>query len=498
MDDSEVKKAKIKVVDIIKKLDKKAPTPEPAVEKQPEKTVGESAARQIQKDKKGAPQRKTDNLERLFERIDRKEREVLGKNVSQQMVEKEIPHLREDSIHIPMPPRLPQLAPKTKKRWRMIVVWLAVFILLGLGAYGAWAYLPKSDIKISVKKFRWDYDNPVNLSSKLTDVDINTRQIPIAIFSQKKNTNFIYPASGKKYIERKAGGNIVIYNAYSTDQQVLVSGTRFKSPDGKIFKLVDRVVVSGAKVAEGKVAASSIEAQVAADKAGEPYNIGVVSRFTIPGFEGTPKYDKFYAESKTPIAGGFIGEAAYPTDSDIKNAKDAAEKSLKNSIEAFIISQIPGNEFKIIDTSGQFKILKENVNSVTDEGGNFSVFVEGEFSMAAFKKSQMLSFMTQMAKQVLNTPLNIILKEDDYSINYGDVSIDPKTKNTELPVKFSGVFWESLDVGSFRQKIAGKSEAELKSIIYSYPNIEKADFSFWPFWASKVPVNQKRVNITVN
>jgi len=501
MEDPEIKKVKIKVVDIIKKLDKSAPTFDLIVEKKEEEkneeVVAQGKPSQRQQEKKEKPQKKNNDLEKLFERIDRKEREVLGKNVSQKTIEREIPHLREDSIQISLPPRLSQTLPKKKRRFA-IVIWATIFVLLGLGAYGAWAYLPKSDIKIEIKKFRWDYDNPINLSSKLTDVDINTRQIPIAIFSQKKNTNFTYQASGKKYIERKANGGIIIFNAYSTDQQILISGTRFKSPDGKIFKLTDRVVVPGARVDNGQVIPASVEAQVVAEKAGEPYNIGAVSRFSIPGFEGTVKYDKFYAQSKTPISGGFIGEAAYPTDSDIKSAKDGAEKTLRGAIEAFIISQISSEEFKIIDSSKQFNISKETINVNTDENGNFSVYVEGDLSLAAFKKSQMLGFLTQTAKQVINTPLNIVLKKDDYSINYGSVAVDPKTKVMTLPVKFSGVFWQPLDVGVFKEKILGKSEADLKTIIYSYSNIEKADFSFWPFWVLKVPTDQNRVNITIN
>lgn len=513
MDDSDVKKAKVKVVDIIKKLDVKGSVSAPVSIKQAEKKAEKKTAVKNGKiisplswaESRGEgseePKNKNNDLEKLFEKIDRKEQEVLGRKVSPQMIEKEIPHLRQDSINISLPPRLPEMKFNPRKKW-VVMVWVLGIVVLGFGAYGAFAYLPKADIKISIKKLSWPtegyYDNPVILSSKLTDIDLNSRQIPVAIFSQRKNINFPFPATGKKYVERKASGDITIYNNFSTEQQILVSGTRFKAPDGKIFKLLDRITVPGARVENGQVVAASIEAQVAAEKPGEAYNIGMVSKFTIPGFEGTLKFDKFYAESKSPIASGFVGQTAYPTDADIKNAKGEAEKNLKNGIEVFIISQIPSDEFKLIDSSKPFNILKETVNTDTDENGNFYVFVDGEMSMTAFKKAHMINFLIQMAKQVLITPLQIILKEDEYSISYGNVQIDPKTKIMTLPVKFKGIFWEPLDVNSFRQKISGKSEAELKSLIYSYPNIEKADFSFWPFWVSKIPLNQGRVNIIVN
>ncbi|MEK7566276.1 MAG: hypothetical protein AAB494_01215 [Patescibacteria group bacterium] len=513
MDDSDVKKAKVKVVDIIKKLDVKGLVSEPVsikqAEKKPVKKPEEKTT--VKSGKIISPlswaesrgeggeelKNKNNDLEKLFEKIDRKEQEVLGRKASPQMIEKEIPHLRQDSINISLPPRLPEMKFNPRKKW-VSITWILGAVVLGFGVYGAYAYLPKADIKISIKKFPWEYDNPMTLSSKLTDIDLNSRQIPVAIFSQRKNINFPFPATGKKYVERKASGGITIYNNFSTEQQILVSGTRFKAPDGKIFKLLDRITVPGARVENGQVVAASIEAQVAAEKPGEAYNIGSVSKFTIPGFEGTLKFDKFYAESKSPIAGGFVGQAAYPTDADIKNAKGEAEKNLKNGIEVFIVSQIPSDEFKLIDSSRQFNVLKETVNTDTDENSNFYVFVDGEMSMTAFKKVHIINLLTQMAKQVVGTSLRLILKEDEYSISYGNVQIDPKTKIMTLPVKFKGTFWEPLDVNSFRQKISGKSEAELKSLIYSYPNIEKADFSFWPFWVSKIPLNQGRVNVIIN
>ncbi len=77
--------------------------------------------------------------------------------------------------------------------------------------------------------------------------------------------------------------------------------TRFLALDGKIFRLTKGITVPGAKIVEGKIIPSSIEAAVIADQPGEAYNIGPVSRFSIPGLKGTPKYEAFYAESKADI-----------------------------------------------------------------------------------------------------------------------------------------------------------------------------------------------------
>ena len=148
----------------------------------------------------------------------------------------------------------------------------------------------------------------------------------------------------------------------------------------------------GAQVVEGKIVSSNIEATVIADQPGSQYNIGPISRFSIPGFQGTPKEREFYAESKEAMKGGFIGEAAYPTDENIKKSKEKAEKDLKDYVDSYLSLQIPP-EFKFIDASRQFNIIKEEVNSNTDEKGNFTVFAEGESSVIGFREADLISLI---------------------------------------------------------------------------------------------------------
>ncbi len=259
---------------------------------------------------------------------------------------------------------------KTNKfpRTTYILSALVLFLLAGT-VYAGIEFLPKATIKIITKKTEWVYNDSVIADKK-------GGQLPAEIFSVKKNFNFSFQALGRKQVERKAGGKIIIYNAFSSSPQPLVAGTRFETPDKKIFRLTERIIVPGAQVVDGKIKSSSIEATVIADQPGSQYNIGPVSRFSIPGFSGTPKERGFYAESKEPMKGGFVGEAAYPTEDDIKKAKERARKELQDYIDSYFSLQIPQG-FKFIEGSRQFNILKEEVNAETDEKGNFAIFSKG-------------------------------------------------------------------------------------------------------------------------
>ena len=380
---------------------------------------------------------------------------------------------------------------KKKRFFPITYALLGLFLILSGGVvYSAIEFLPKAKIQITAKKTDWNYVEAVIAAKDIAAVDISQKQIPAEVFSVKKNFNFSFAATGKKQIEKKAGGKIIVYNSFSSDSQPLVSGTRFQSPDGKIFKLTEKIIVPGAQVVEGKIVSSNIEATVIADQPGSQYNIGPISRFSIPGFQGTPKEREFYAESKEAMKGGFIGEAAYPTDEDIKKSKEKAEKDLKDYVDSYLSLQIPP-EFKFIDASRQFNIIKEEVNSNTDEKGNFTVFAEGESSVIGFREADLISLIEKTAQSNLGANFKI----KNYQLEYGVGRPDFKKGKISFAVDFKGVFEEPIDIESFKQKILNKDEKELKIFISSFSNIQKTTVSFWPFWVKKTPDNIKRITV---
>ena len=200
-------------------------------------------------------------------------------------------------------------------------------------------------------------------------------------------------------MEKKASGTVTIFNAYSSEKQALVANTRLLAPDGKIFRLVSAISVPGAKISQGQITPSSISVKVIADKAGEEYNIKPVSRFTIPGFQGSSKYESFYAESKEAMSGGFIGSISFPTDNDIKKVKGEIENKLNEILKGAALAGIP-SEFYILDGSSQFTITKMEIGSEVGTDNNFSAVGEAEMKTIAFKKDQLLAFLKDKSEKI--------------------------------------------------------------------------------------------------
>lgn len=380
---------------------------------------------------------------------------------------------------------------KTGIKFGKYIVIALILIIVADGTYVALEILPKAEIKITAKKTPWNFNNSVFASKNSGNIDLTNKQIPANFFSEKKNVSLSYPATGKKNVEKKAEGEITIYNAYSSQSQSLIANTRFESLDGKIFRIQEKITVPGAKVENGKITASGVKAKVVADKIGAEYNIGP-TKFTIPGFKGTPKYDGFYAKSENQMTGGFVGEFAYPTDDEIKTAKEKTASVLEQSLTTVISSQIPA-DFKIIEGARQFNIIREDVNQEVNQEGNFSVFAEGELTMAGFKESDLLELMDGLAQKELGENF----KAKEYSLEYGVARPDIQSGKINFSINYSGTFWQPIDIEQFKNSILNKKETELKVFVFSLSGVERATVSLWPFWAKSVPDNIAKVKAEV-
>lgn len=370
-----------------------------------------------------------------------------------------------------------------------------IFILIAIAGILTWvavAILPRAEVKIVAKKTQWSYSDSI-LADKSAKSDSSALTIPAQVFSPKKNMEMKFAATGKKNVEKKASGKITVYNSYSSDPQPLVATTRFMTPEGKVFRLVSGIIVPGAKIVEGKIVPSSIDASVVADQPGPDYNIGPVKLFTIPGLRGSPKYQAFYGESKDAMAGGFIGEMAYPTTADISSAKDEIGKTLEDILKTEITSSIPPG-IKILDDARTFAMLSQTVNQDIDADSKFSVFAEAQMSAIAFKEEDLLKVLVKRATEEKGEDFEVTAT----NLKYGLSRPDYKNGKMSFLVDFSATLRQKIDVEALKSKILGKSEVDLKSMVFSLPGLESATISLWPMWVGKVPNNSSKVTIKID
>ena len=300
-------------------------------------------------------------------------------------------------------------------------------------------------------------------------------------------------ATDIKEIERRASGRVIIYNTYSSKPQNLSIETRLETPDGKIYKTESVLIVPGAIIEEGETIPGSVEVTVRADLPGEEYNIDFTD-FTIVGFKGTAKYEKFYARSKTEITGGLRGQMHIVSSEEGQQAVLALRQVLSTRLKNQIAAQTPPG-FVVFDDS--IYISTESTEFFESEEESIPLVEKGTLYAFIFDESE-------LAKAVSEAVVSQFEGSDVTISNLGDIAfqltnkeqVSPE-KDTAITFSLSGqakIVWD-IDEEGLKSDLVGRHKREFQIILSDYKNIDRAEVVIKPFWKKTFPDKIKDIKI---
>lgn len=396
------------------------------------------------------------------------------------------------------PPKIKYMDSKPAgSRWLKTTAYFSILaILLGTGFWVSMIVLPKATIRLVMKTYPVSFTRAVMASATTsrTDVQEGNVKIPGELFVSKKNTEMSFPASGKEKVEKYADGKISVFNGFSSSPQTLVAKTRFQTPDGKIFRIKDTVIVPGANIEKGKISPSSIIADVVADSPGANFNIPPVPKWTIPGFKDSPRFEGFYGKSTAPMKGGFSGETAKPTETDLAEARKKVKEALLQATKTEMAIMI-SPAYELLEGTTSFEIKKEDAYGSPDNFAKFTLFMEGELKQFVFKKNDLTDAIVEGTKEELDKTVKFDLK--NLVIKYESITPDIEKGSLSLNALGKATFIASVDAGSLARELMGKNTGGVKQAVFRLPGLEKAHVSLWPFWVQKVPGNINKITIAV-
>ena len=300
-------------------------------------------------------------------------------------------------------------------------------------------------------------------------------------------------ATGESKVEKKASGNIVIYNNYSSSPQRLIKNTRFETPTGLIYRIEKSVVVPGSRIENGKTIPGSLETTVFADLPGADYNIGLTD-FTVPGFKGTPRYEGFYARSKTPMTGGFVGKVPTAPEDKMNEAYASVEAELKQESAQKINSQKP-DTFVWYPSALLFESVKQT--PISAAGSMVALTVNATSTAVVFSKSVLSRYLAAHSMSDYN-------QEPILVDNLGDLIFTPRfdaqtSVGDSLPLSLKGqakLIWQ-FDAAKLKNDLAGKNKKDISSVIAAYRGIVRTSVVIRPFWESQFPDNPDKIKINL-
>ena len=300
-------------------------------------------------------------------------------------------------------------------------------------------------------------------------------------------------ATGESKVEKKASGTIIVYNNYSSAPQRLIKNTRFETPTGLVYRIDKSIIVPGTRVESGKIIPGSVETTVFADLPGPNYNIGL-NDFTVPGFKGTPRYEGFYARSKTTMAGGFIGNVPTAPEDKMNEAYASAEAELKQELTQKINAQKP-DTFVWYPSALLFESVRQVPTAGT--GSMIALSVNATSTAVVFSKSVLSNYIAEHSVTDYD-------KEPVSIDKLGDLIFTPRFSveaNVGDPIPFSltgdaTIIWQ-FDSAQLKSDLAGKNKKDIFSIIANYRGVARVSAVIRPFWKSQFPDNPNKIKIDI-
>ncbi len=323
--------------------------------------------------------------------------------------------------------------------------------------------------------------------------DTSSRRIPGEQIQYTEDVTMTFPTTGEKYVETRAKGTIIISNKFSSSSQSLVQATRFQeTKTGYIYRLTKAVTVPGAKIENGNVVASSIEAEVQADQVGDTYNISSGS-FTIPGFKDTPKYNGFTAVLKNPASGGFKGTSRVISKDDLAKAADAFQKESYARLQTKSLQNTPAG-FTLVPAAEKFDIPSQNVPAVGQPGESFALSGKARLTNVGFQEKTLLEFFNRIVNGEASEQKKVVQSKS--KLTYDTASI---AKDGRMSLSVSGTLATeaALNPSAIAAAAIGKSLEDAKSSLRDIQEIGPFGIKVFPFWRSTIPRDSSKIVVEV-
>jgi len=307
----------------------------------------------------------------------------------------------------------------------------------------------------------------------------------------------VQPTS-EEIVKEKASGQIMIFNNFDKNTQRLIKNTRFEMADGLIYRIQNSIVVPGQAVdSNGDTIPGSIEVTVYADQPGEEYNIGL-SDFTVPGFEGSERFDKFYARSKTVMTGGFEGVKKIASEESIANAQLEIRSELEAKLTQEILSKIPEN-FILYEEEGLF--VRSNFMGTVDSEEVSDGMISAREKVSVYA---IIFDIENLNKQIANDTLADYQGEDIAITNLKDLKFEIKNRDEVEPwtegrfvfsLKGEANFEWLFSEDELKNDFVGQPKSETNNILANYNGIESAEVEITPFWKNSFPRSTSQIQI---
>lgn len=333
---------------------------------------------------------------------------------------------------------------------------------------------------------------PVKKDLQVNETYIISPEERAGIIEIKKitlNDNLSMAKNATKTVNKKAEGQITVYNNFDKEQQKLIKGTRFMTDGGKTFRIKDSVTVPGKQGDRP----GEIVVNVIADSEGDEYNVPPTN-LNIPGFKGSLKFKAFYARSFKTMIGGSSGKSSEVSDLDMEKGKSVIRDNLKKAFDKKLANEAPKDftydkDITFIDYGSP--------NLVESEKTTAKYNITATATAVFIKKNLLIKKIIEKTQGIDASEATVSVEEArDFILSITDPKdIDDLQKPIKLIVTGNASATFNPNKEKIINYIAGKNRSEFESITKNIKYLESASNVVRPFWSSKFPSNKNKITV---
>lgn len=292
-----------------------------------------------------------------------------------------------------------------------------------------------------------------------------------------------------------ASGKVVFFNEYSTASQLIKKGTILIGDNKKKYKTAEDATLSGYTLKDKKKEpGTSIPITINAITSGPSYNASGAN-FRVSNFSGNHA-KQVYARSAGAITGGEDVIIHKVSDSDRASIVATLQADLVEGLKRESRAQIPDKDLTYPD----LQVVTIDNNSLQLEGADikFSASMKGSMITYLLNREMLENMIANYVKsdtQYLHVSIPSIA--DLKIVPNQPLPVDPQKIPDTLKIIISGegTIIAKAPIDSLRQNIAGQPKKDFGNIISQIPEIDTAEYKFFPFWGPLFPTKISRINI---
>jgi hypothetical protein len=381
-------------------------------------------------------------------------------------------------------------------RFRMLLIFGGLaLILLIVGAYFAFAVLPKATIAIKTNASNVNTNVDMALSTTATTLSATSNTIPAKQVSTQKTLTGTAPATGQKNNGEKATGSVTLSSSCSNGNQIIPAGTGVSSSSGKTYITQKTVTLTGSPGFCNGSKQYNATVTISSQAPGTSYNTSAGTSFKLSK-SNDGSYDSSTISGSGSTSGGTDDIQTVVAQADIDAAKAKLTNDSTSTLQEELSEQLKSQgQYPIVATYVASTPAVTNSANVGDPASAVTVTGTITYTMLGAKETDINTLIDNDIKNQIDTE-----KQDILTRGLSQSAFKLKTSSdggAAVNVQTVAEVGPSLDTAQIAKDATGKKSNEIKSQIESNPDVTEVTVTLSPFWVTKAPKNVDKITVTI-